>query len=52
MIGWIIIISILIAFVFGWDFMMGMWNDIFNYIREFAGVLLDNMKGTTEESLI
>ena len=51
-IGWAIIISIIIALVFGWDFMMSMWSDIFNYIRELAGVVLDNMKGTTKESLI
>ena len=50
--GWLIIISILIALVFGWEFMMDMWSEIFNYVREFAGVLLDNMKGTTKESLI
>ncbi len=43
--GWLIIISIIIALVFGWEFMMDMWTEIFNYIREFAGVLLDNMKG-------
>ena len=50
--GWLIIISLVIAMVFGWEFMMDMWNDIFNYIREFAEILLDNMKGTTKESLI
>jgi hypothetical protein len=49
MIGWIILISIIIALVFGWDFMMDMWSDIFNYIREFAGLLLDKMG---RESLI
>ena len=52
MLGWLIIISIIIAIVFGWDFMMDMWSDIFNYIRELAGLLLDNMRGTTKESLI
>ncbi len=51
-IGWAIIISIIIAIVFGWDFMLDMWNDIFNYIRELAGLILDNMRGTTKESLI
>jgi len=52
MLGWIIIISIIIALVFGWEFMMNIWIEIFDYIREFAGVLLDNMRGTTKESLI
>lgn len=52
MLGWIIIISIIIAIVFGWEFMMNMWSDIFNYIGEMANILLDNMRGTTKESLI
>jgi len=52
MFGWIILISIIIALVFGWEFMMDMWLDIFDYIREFAGALLDNLRGTTKESLI
>ena len=43
MLGWLIFISIIIAIVFGWEFMMQMWSDIFNYIREFAGLMLDNM---------
>lgn len=51
-IGLAIIVSIIIAIVFGWDFMVDMWNDIFNYIREIAVIILDNMKGTTKESLI
>jgi hypothetical protein len=42
--GFAIVISIIIALVFGWDFMMEMWSDIFNYIREFAGVILDKAK--------
>jgi len=50
--GWLIVISIIIAMVFGWEFMMDMWSDIFNFIRELAGVMLDNLKGTTKESLI
>ena len=52
MFGWIIIISLIIAIVFGWDFMMNMWSDIFNYIGELAGLLLDNIRGTTKENLI
>lgn len=51
MLGWIIIISIIIALVFGWDFMVDMWSDIFNYIGELAGLLLDNMRGE-EKGLI
>ena len=44
MLGWIIIISIIIALVFGWQFMMDMWTDIFDYIREFSGIILDRAK--------
>lgn len=42
--GWIILISIIIAVVFGWEFMMDMWTEIFDYIREFAGVILERAK--------
>jgi hypothetical protein len=42
--GWIILISIIIAIVFGWEFMMDMWTEIFDYVREFAGVILDRAK--------
>ena len=51
-IGFAIVISIIIALVFGWDYMVSVWSEVFNFIRELAGVMLDNLKGTTEESLI
>lgn len=44
MLGWIILISIIIAIVFGWEFMMDMWTEIFEYVREFAGVILEKAK--------
>ena len=50
--GFVILISIIIALVFGWNFMVEMWSDIFNYIREFAGVLLDKAKGDEGHGLL
>ena len=44
MLGWIILISIIIAIVFGWEFMTDMWLEIFDYVREFAGVILEKAK--------
>ena len=42
--GWAIIISIIIAIVFGWQFMTDMWLDFFEYVKEFAIVLLEKAK--------
>ena len=42
MLGWIIFISAIIAVVCGWNFMVDLWLEFFEFIREFAGMVLDN----------
>ena len=41
LLGIIIVISMIIALVFGWDFMVELWLDFFNFLGELADKILD-----------
>ena len=44
MIGWLILISIIIALVFGWEFMTQMWLDGFDWINRLGEAVIERVE--------
>lgn len=45
LIGWLIVGSLIIAFVFGWEFMIALWTGGFEWIQDMAGAMLAQQEG-------
>ena len=41
-IGFVILISLIIWLVFGWDYMVGMWDSFFNWIGDMGQTILND----------